>query len=94
MISASSLGDLELLRIEIDLLWTPDERGRSIGRDLIIASSAAGLAAVIGSAVPDDLANAVMDAVTAATPPTALDVPPAVLNPCRRLLEHTLGPVS
>jgi RimJ/RimL family protein N-acetyltransferase len=86
--------DLELLRIEIELLWPPDDRGRIAGTELVIASSLAGCAAAIGTAVPDDLAAELAAAVAGAAPPADLSAPPPLLDHCRRLLEARLGPVA
>jgi hypothetical protein len=86
--------DLELLHIEIETIWTTDSRGRVNGRELVIASSSAGNAAVIGSAVPDHLVATLVEAITGAAPADDLSSPPAVLQHCRRLLEDTRGPLD
>jgi hypothetical protein len=64
------------------------------GPDFAIASSSGGNAVAIGTAVPDDLTDALLSAVTAAPPPDDLRAPPAVLEQCRQLLERALGPLE
>jgi RimJ/RimL family protein N-acetyltransferase len=90
----SGLGDLALLRIEIETLWPSDDRGRIQGRDFVIASSSSGLAPAIGTAVPDDLAAELVRAVSSAPAPGDSSAPPPVLEHCRTLLERTLGTVE
>jgi RimJ/RimL family protein N-acetyltransferase len=86
--------DLDLLQIEIETLWATDARGRIYGPDLVIASSRTGCDLALGVDVADDLAGTLAAIVGAAPPPTDLTAPPAPLEPCRRLLEPVLGPVT
>jgi hypothetical protein len=86
--------DLDLLQIEVEILWTLDQRGRIDHRDLVLASSTVGLSVTIGSAVPDELAEATGAAVAAASPPQEQHLPPDVLAVCQYLLEQALGPVE
>jgi hypothetical protein len=83
------VSDLELLRIEIETLWATDDRGRIEGRDLVIGSSALGNMVAVGSAVPDDVAELLVAAVSAASAPVDLNLPPTVLEQCRQLLANT-----
>ena len=91
IIDASSASDLELLMIEIETLWATDDRRRTSGADLVIASTSAGAAPVFGTAVPEDVAATLRRAVTEATPPTDLSSPPAFVQQCQRVLEASLG---
>jgi len=88
------LSDLELLQIEIETIWTPDEGGRVRGPELVVASSAAGVGAALGPDVPDDLAATLLELVASAMPSQHLSQPPAVVEQCRQLLEDELGPVQ
>jgi hypothetical protein len=93
MTSAAGASDLELLQIEIEI-WATDDRQRVNGPDLVIASSAVGSAAAIGTAVPDDLAAALVKVVTSEPPLSDLSSPPTMLEHCQQLLEDKLGPVE
>lgn len=93
MIYASGLSDLELLQIEIDI-WATDDRLRAHGPDLVVASSSVGSAAMVGPAVPDDLAATLVTAVTGEPPPRNLNSPPTILEHCRQLLVARLGPIE
>ena len=86
--------DLELLQIEIDTLWPSDARGRIRGPDLVLACSSTGIAAALGTSVPDELAAALAMAVTESVPPGDLSTPPPILEVCRQALEARLGPVA
>ncbi len=82
---------LELLQIEIETIWPPDERGRINGPDLVIASSSVGSITAIGSAVPDDLAAALKAVVSAVTPSDDVSSPPAALAPATNDAQQTAG---
>ncbi|GAA2211090.1 GNAT family N-acetyltransferase [Nonomuraea monospora] len=87
--------DIDLLRIELGVVWRLDERGRLPGpEDMVIAVASDGITAAVASAVPDDLATRLLALVTpppplalvAPPPPLALSTPPDVLGACRDLL--------
>jgi RimJ/RimL family protein N-acetyltransferase len=92
--SSSGPGELELLRLEIETIWTVDARGRVNGPDLVLASAASGLAVAFGTAVPDDLATVSTEVVGGALPPRDPRSPPAVLGQCRELLEQIFAPAE
>jgi len=91
--SAAGASDLELLQIEMEV-WATDYRQRVNGPDLVIASSAVGSATAIGTGVPDDLAAALIKAVTGGPPMSDVSSPPTMLEHCRQLLEDSLGPIE
>jgi hypothetical protein len=93
MTSASGANDLGLLQIEVEI-WATGDRQWVNGPDLVIASSSVGSAATIGTAVPDDLADALVKAVAGGPPVSDLSSPPPMLERCRQLLEDTLGPIE
>jgi len=92
--STPAVSDLMLLRIEIETLWTTDDRGRIKGPDLVIGSSALGNTVAVGSAVADDLAAVLVAAVDAAPAPHDLTQPPTAVEQCRQLLAETVRPVE
>ncbi|TYB61012.1 GNAT family N-acetyltransferase [Nonomuraea sp. PA05] len=78
--------DIDLLRIELGVVWRLDERGRLPGpEDMVIAVASDGITAAVSSAVPDELATRLLSLVTPPSPP-ALSTPPDVLGACRELL--------
>ncbi|WP_433425378.1 GNAT family N-acetyltransferase [Microtetraspora malaysiensis] len=86
--TASSPGDLELLDTETRVLWDVDARGRLPGPEaLVIAVAPDGVGATVAATVPDDLAARLLD-LTAYATPSHPGRPPAVLEPCRALLEQ------
>ena len=89
-----NLTDLELLQIEIKTIWQPTGRPARIqGPELVIGSTTAGLTAAVG-AVPDDVADVLLQIVASAEPPETLDAPPVLLERCRQVLSAALGPVE
>ncbi|MEV0820137.1 GNAT family N-acetyltransferase [Nonomuraea rubra] len=80
--------DIDLLRIELGVIWRLDERGRLPGpEDMVIGVAAGGLTAAVARDVPDDLAERLLSLITPATPaPPDLATPPSVLAACRALL--------
>jgi hypothetical protein len=81
-----ALSDLELLEIEMDLLW-----GTEAGPELVIACARDGARLRTAKHLEADVARAVA-AATDGTPPDAdLDAPPPQLERCRVLLEDALG---
>ncbi|MFB4264504.1 GNAT family N-acetyltransferase [Nonomuraea sp. GTA35] len=80
--------DVDLLQIELGVIWRLDERGRLPGpEDMVIGVAAGGMTAAVASGVPDELAERLLSLVTASTPtPPNLGTPPDVLAACRALL--------
>ncbi|MFI7610231.1 hypothetical protein ACIBP6_03220 [Nonomuraea terrae] len=78
---------LELLEIEMKVLWHQDDHGRLHGpEELVLAVATEGITAAVAHTVPDDLASHLLDLVTQNTP-SSPDRPPHVLKECRvRLL--------
>ncbi|WP_052423414.1 GNAT family N-acetyltransferase [Nonomuraea candida] len=90
---AGSLGDLELLEIEMRVLWPHDDHGRLQGpEELVLAVAPEGITAAVAGTVPDDLAGHLLDLVEQAAP-SSPDRPPQVLKECRTLLDQSMrGP--
>ena len=81
-----ALSDLELLEIEMDVLW-----GAATAPELVIACARDGARLRIARHLEAEVARAVA-AATDGTPPEAdLDAPPPQLERCRVLLEEALG---
>ncbi|UBU16551.1 GNAT family N-acetyltransferase [Nonomuraea gerenzanensis] len=93
--------DIDLVRIELGVIWRLDERGRLPGpEDLVIGVAADGLTAAVASGVPDDLAARLLALFASSHPDTStrlstppslgiprdLGTPPDVLATCRQLL--------
>src|SRR5438034_10082389 len=76
----SALDDLELLQIEMDLLWGADG-----GPELVIASARVGQRARAGHAVPVALARTLTADEAAGQPATGLGAPPPTLQRCTAL---------
>jgi GNAT acetyltransferase len=99
---AAVLSNKQLLELEIDTLWSRDERGRLV-RDrglngfraphLVIASSPNATSAAVGNEVPDGAATEICGLLAEAgsLQPGSL---PALLEDMRRRLELVLGPVE
>ena len=94
--------DLDLLQIEIETLWTTDDRGRLLkSRDsnaraaphLVIAVANDGQTVAFGSDVSDALADELRAAFDS-EPPASPATPPASLARCEQLLANALGPVE
>ena len=88
-----SPSDLELLRIELDVLWGdegPDRRAVQAGA--LIGVTGQACASVMGGRLPPVVAGELGATVAgaAARPPGAAT--PPVVSDCRRLLEDALGP--
>jgi RimJ/RimL family protein N-acetyltransferase len=84
-----ALADLELLEIEMDLLWG------SGGPELVIAAARDGQRARVGNAVPADLARTLTSEVEAGQSGAGLGAPPPRLEQWRTQLELALGgPIS
>jgi RimJ/RimL family protein N-acetyltransferase len=80
------LSDLELLQIEMDLLWGTHE-----GPELVVACARQGLCARVSNAVPEQLARSLEVEVERTPPNEDLRVPPARLEQWRILLEDALS---
>ncbi|MEV0379675.1 GNAT family N-acetyltransferase [Nonomuraea sp. NPDC050643] len=69
------LRDVDLLRIELGVIWRLDERGRLPGpEDVVIGVAADGMTAAVSRDVPGPLADRLLDLVTQSAAPAA---PPA-----------------
>src|SRR5689334_15308798 len=79
-------GDLDLLDMEVDLLWAP-----SGGPDLVIACAHDGIRMRIGSAVPGTLTQTLVADLESATLGTDLDAPPPVVERMQLLLQDAFG---
>jgi len=78
--------DLELLQIEMDLLWRANS-----GPELVVASVREGIRLRVTPAVPERLAHALRTEAESAHPNTDLMQPPPVVEHMRRQLEDALG---
>ena len=83
---ARALGDLELLQIEMDLLW-----GAKTGPELVLAYTRDSVRARIGNQVAPDVARALAAELDSVPPGVDSDVPPPQLERSRVLLEDALG---
>ena len=95
--------DLELLAIEIDTLWSRDDRGRLLKRQsaqdwpaphLLVGVSTEGWTLAFGSEVPDAVVEELQAAFDAEPPTGDPAVPPASISRCKQLLESALGEVE
>lgn len=99
--------DLELLEIEIDLLWRRDERGRLVDNrrwpgylapqwltHLAVANSNSGRTVAIGSKVPDASARELEALIAAGAPSPDPATRPAAFERCGELLADTIGAVE
>jgi len=83
-----SINDLDLLRIELGVVWQLDSRRRISGPpELVVAAAADGLAAVVSHDIPDSVVESLLELIGQAIPsdPTR---PPAVIYRCRELLSE------
>ncbi|MGR6921768.1 GNAT family N-acetyltransferase [[Actinomadura] parvosata] len=80
--------DVDLLRIELGVIWRLDQRGRLPGPEtMVIGVASDGLTAAVAGHVPDDLATHLLSRIPPVTPePPPPGVPPGVLADCRELL--------
>src|SRR5919199_5155645 len=78
--------DLELLQIEMDLLW-----GTDAGPQLVLACARDGVHARIGNQVASDVARAVAAEIGGAASGTEPDTPPPQVERWRMLVENALG---
>ncbi|MEQ4716513.1 GNAT family N-acetyltransferase [Nonomuraea sp. B19D2] len=77
---------VELLRVELGVIWRLDERGRLPGpEDVVIGVAADGMTAAVSGRVPDALAARLLDLVSRGVP-SPPGHPPDVLARCRALL--------
>ncbi|MEV1177776.1 hypothetical protein, partial [Nonomuraea sp. NPDC049784] len=77
---------VDLLRVELGVIWRLDERGRLPGpEDLVIGVAADGMTAAVSGRVPDALAARLLDLVSQGVP-SPPGRPPDVLERCRALL--------
>jgi RimJ/RimL family protein N-acetyltransferase len=81
-----NLSDVELLLIEMDLLWDTHECP-----ELVVACARQGLRARVNSAVPEQLARSLVAEIERTPPNEDLRVPPARLQQWRILLEDAVG---
>ena len=95
--------DIDLLKIETEVLWTIDDRGRllaSRGRSgaraphLSIGTSHGARTIATGSVLPDALADELRAAVVAEPLPINPAQEPAAFGACERLLHDALGQVE
>src|SRR6266545_4690361 len=86
MSDALTLDDLQLLGIEMDLLW-----GAQAGPELVLACAREGLRLRLGNHVPPELARALAAEIDGAQPVVDSSVPPPQLERWRMLLEDELG---
>ncbi|MFC5826580.1 GNAT family N-acetyltransferase [Nonomuraea insulae] len=78
--------DVDLLRIELGVIWRLDERGRLPGpEDMVFGVAADGIVAAVSAGVPDPLADRLLD-LAARGKPSPFGTPPDVLEDCRALL--------
>ncbi len=90
----AGVGDVELLALELETLWSTDERGRLCGSinpwpQLAIAVGTDGRTMAIGSDVPDPLADELRVAARSGTCDEETGDPPRGLDDCIRLLGAT-----
>ena len=86
--------DLELLRIELDVLWGDDgPHRRAVQAGVLIGVTGQACVAVTGGLLPPAVAAAVGATVARAPGRPPGGVTPPVVSECRRLLEDALGPV-
>jgi Acetyltransferase (GNAT) domain len=86
--------DVDLLRIELGVIWHLDSRGRLPGpEDLVIGVASDGLTAAVSSRLPDHLADRLIHLATSATP-SPPGTPPDVLAECRKLLSGGESPAT
>lgn len=78
--------DVELLQIEMDLLWGTDARP-----ELVLACARDGVHARIGNQVASDLARALTAEIGGEASSTEPDAPPSQLERWRMLVENALG---
>ena len=95
--------DLELLAIEIDTLWSRDDRNRLVkvqnAQDwpapyLLVGVSTEGWTLAFGSDVPDAVVEELQAAFDVESPAGDPAVPPASFARCKQLLESALGDVE
>ena len=78
--------DIDLLQVELGVIWRLDDRGRLPGpEDVVIGVAADGLIAAVADSVSDTLARRLLD-LTAEGTPSPFGTPPDVLEGCRALL--------
>jgi RimJ/RimL family protein N-acetyltransferase len=78
--------DLELLEIEMDLLW-----GMEPGPELVVACAPDGVRVRLGERLPQEIAEALSAEIDSALPLAECDTPPPELERWRTLLEDALG---
>lgn len=81
-----ALGDLELLRIQMDVLW-----GASAGPEVVLAWARDGVRARFAGGVPAEVAWAVEAVVDGVRRGAEADGPPPEVERCRLLLEEASG---
>ncbi|MFI0424454.1 GNAT family N-acetyltransferase [Spongiactinospora sp. 9N601] len=87
---AEGRSDLELLEVEMGVLWQRDHRGRLHGaEELVLAVADDGVTAAVARTVPDDLAGDLLDRVARSTP-SPPGRPPNVLKECQALLDQAM----
>lgn len=84
--AAGQARDVEVIGIELGVIWRLDERGRLPGPErMVIGAAADGMVAAVAHDVPGETAAQVLALVARSVPPPP-GGPPAVLDDCRRLL--------
>jgi RimJ/RimL family protein N-acetyltransferase len=89
----AAVDSLELLKVEMHMLWPPDQRGRIDERVLVLVSSHSGLTVALGRDVRAAVEREIEQLIGAAAAPVDVDEPPLVLERCRLLLEPSMGPL-
>lgn len=78
--------DVDLLRIELGVIWRLDGRGRLPGpEDMVFGVAADGIVAAVSAGVPGPLAARLLDLADQGKP-SPFGTPPDVLEDCRALL--------
>jgi hypothetical protein len=85
-VTAAALSDLELLRIEMDMLWRSDN-----APDLVLACAREGMRVRVTPDVPEWLATLARAEVESASPRMDVMLPPPLVERMRLLLEDALG---
>lgn len=83
----AALDALDLLRIEMAVLWDTDDRRRLRGpHEFVVAAAPNGITAAVALGLPDDVGDQLLDVVHRSTPPPTPAQPPAAMQEARALL--------
>ncbi len=84
-----TLDDAALLRLELELLWGADPRGRSLGpHEFVVGTAAGGMVSIVGAGVTDPLAGELSGLVEDAAPAGHPGTRPEVLERCAEVLRR------